>query len=69
MSEKRKEAQVVELPFLLSQMAFESSLALMLTFARVAQIANKSLEAGLNKYIELMEAEMKKGPKERVKVE
>jgi len=69
MSEKRKEAPLVELPFLLSQIAFDSSLALMLSFARVAQIANKSVEAGIDKYIELMEAEMKTAAKERVKVE
>ena len=69
MSEKRKEAPLVELPFLLSQIAFDSSLALMLSFARVAQIANKSVEAGIEKYIELMEKEMKTTAKERVKVE
>ena len=69
MSEKKKEAPLVELPFLLSQIAFDSSLALLLSLARVAQIANKSVEAGIDKYIELMEKEMKPAAKERVKVE
>jgi len=59
MSDKRKDASMVELPFLLSRIAFDSSLALLLSVARVAQIANKSVEAGIDKYIELMEAEMK----------
>ncbi len=69
MSEKRKEASLVEMPFLLSQIAFDSSLALLLSLAKVVKIANKSVEAGIDKYIELMEAEMKTATKERVKVE
>jgi hypothetical protein len=69
MSDKRKDASVVELPFLLSRIAFDSSLALLLSLARVAQIANKSVEAGIDKYIELMESEMKADEKERVKVD
>lgn len=70
MTEKRKEASFVELPFTLSQIAFDSSLALMLSLARVAKIANKSVEAGIEKYIELMETEMMKASaKERIKVE
>ena len=68
MSEKKKEASMVELPFLLSKIAFDSSLSLLLSLARVAQIANKSVEAGIDKYIELMEAEMKADTKEKVKV-
>jgi hypothetical protein len=69
MSEKRKDASLVEMPFLLSQIAFDSSLALLLSLAKVAQIANKSVEAGIDKYIELMEKEMKTTAKERIKVE
>ncbi len=69
MSEKRKEASLVEMPFLLSQIAFDSSLALLLSLAKVVKIANKSVEAGIDKYIELVEAEMKTAAKERVKVE
>ena len=69
MSERKKEASMAELPFLLSQIAFDSSLALLLSLARVAQIANKSVEAGIDKYIELMESEMKTGAREKVKVQ
>jgi hypothetical protein len=69
MSERKKEASMVELPFLLSQIAFDSSLALLLSLARVAQIANKSVEAGIDKYIELMESEMKTSAREKVKVQ
>lgn len=69
MSDKRKDASVVELPFLLSRIAFDSSLALLLSVARVAQIANKSVEAGIDKYIELMESEMKTSTKEKVSVD
>jgi hypothetical protein len=69
MSDKRKDASMVELPFLLSRIAFDSSLALLLSLAKVAQIANKSVEAGIDKYIELMESEMKTGTKEKVSVD
>ncbi len=69
MSDKRKDASMVELPFLLSRIAFDSSLALLLSVARVAQIANKSVEAGIDKYIELMESELKTGTKEKVSVD
>lgn len=69
MSEKRKQEPYVELPFVLSQIALDSTLSLMLSLARVAQIANRSVEAGIERYIELMEAEMRKPAKERVKVE
>lgn len=68
MSEKRKESSVIEMPFLMSQIAFDSSLALLLSLARVAKIVNKSVEVGIDRYIELMESEMKT-TKERVKVE
>ncbi len=67
MSEK-KEARLVELPFLLSRIAFDSGLSLGLAFARMAQIMTKSLDAGIERYIELMESEMKTA-KEKVKVE
>ncbi|MGH9921523.1 MAG: hypothetical protein ACRD38_02095 [Nitrososphaerales archaeon] len=69
MSDKRKDASMVELPFLLSRIAFDSSLALLLSLAKVAQIANKSVEAGIDKYIELMESEMKTATKEKVSVD
>ncbi len=69
MSDKRKDASVVELPFLLSRIAFDSSLALLLSLAKVAQIANKSVEAGIDKYIQLMESEMKTSTKEKVSVD
>jgi len=69
MSDKRKDASMVELPLLLSRIAFDSSLALLLSLARVAQIANKSVEAGIDKYIELMESEMKTATKEKVSVD
>ena len=69
MSDKRKDASMVELPFLLSRIAFDSSLALLLSLARVAQIANKSVEAGIDKYIELMETEMKTVTKEKISVD
>ena len=69
MSDKRKDTSMVELPFLLSRIAFDSSLALLLSVARVAQIANKSVEAGIDKYIELMESEMKTATKEKVSVD
>ncbi len=69
MSDKRKDTSMVELPFLLSRIAFDSSLALLLSVARVAQIANKSVEAGIDKYIELMESEMRTATKEKVSVD
>lgn len=69
MSDKRKDTSMVELPFLLSRIAFDSSLALLLSVARVAQIANKSVEAGIDKYIELMESEMRTATKEKVDVD
>jgi hypothetical protein len=69
MSDKRKDASMVELPFMLSRIAFDSSLALLLSLAKVAQIANKSVEAGIDKYIELMESEMKTSTKEKVSVD
>ncbi len=69
MSDMRKDASMVELPFLLSRIVFDSSLALLLSVARVAQIANKSVEAGIDKYIELMESEMKTATKEKVDVD
>jgi hypothetical protein len=69
MSDKRKDASMVELPFLLSRIAFDSSLALLLSLAKVAQIANRSVEAGIDKYIELMESEMKTATKEKVDVD
>ncbi len=68
MSESKKEASMFELPLVITQVAFDSSLAFLLAMARVAKIANKSMEAGIDKYIELMEAEMKPS-KERIKVE
>ncbi|MFQ5920502.1 MAG: hypothetical protein ACE5JV_00620 [Nitrososphaerales archaeon] len=67
--EERKEANLIELPFLLSKVALDSGFALMLSFAKFAQIANRSVEAGIGKYIELMETEMKKPAKERINVE
>jgi hypothetical protein len=65
---ERKEAQLVELPFLLSKIAFDSGLSLGLSLARLAQIMTKSMDAGIEKYIELMEQEMKV-TREKVKVE
>lgn len=65
---ERKEAQLVELPFLLSKIAFDSGLSLGLSLARLAQIMTKSMDVGIEKYIELMEQEMKV-TREKVKVE
>lgn len=67
MSEK-KETQMIELPFLLSKIAFDSGLSLGLSLARLAQIMTRSVDAGIAKYIELMESEMA-GKREKVKVE
>lgn len=67
MSEK-KEAQIIELPLLLSRIAFDSGLSLGLSLARLAQIMTRSVDAGIAKYIELMEIEMG-NTREKVKVE
>jgi hypothetical protein len=67
MSEK-KETQFIELPFLVSRIAFESGLSMGLSLARLAQILTRSMDAGIEKYIELMESEMK-GTREKVKVD
>lgn len=67
MSEK-KEAQLIELPFLLSKMAFDSGLSMGVSLARLAQILTRSVDAGIERYMELMENEMKV-TREKVKVE
>ncbi|MGH9909620.1 MAG: hypothetical protein ACRD32_03185 [Nitrososphaerales archaeon] len=67
MSEK-KEAQLIELPFLLSKIAFDSGLSMGISLARLAQILTRSVDAGIERYIELMENEMKV-TREKVKVE
>ncbi|MBI5133280.1 MAG: hypothetical protein HZA83_01070 [Thaumarchaeota archaeon] len=67
MSEK-KEAQLIELPFLLSKIAFDSGLSMGVSLARLAQILTRSVDAGIERYIELMENEMKV-TREKVKVE
>lgn len=67
MSEK-KETQAIELPFMLSRIAFDSGLSFGLSLARLAQILTKSVDAGLARYIDLMETEMGSSS-EKVKVE
>lgn len=67
MSEK-KEAQLIELPFLLSKIAFDSGLSMGISLARLTQILTRSVDAGIERYIELMENEMKV-TREKVKVE
>lgn len=67
MSEK-KEAQLIELPFLLSKIAFDSGLSVGISLARLAQILTRSVDAGIERYMELMENEMKV-TREKVKVE
>lgn len=67
MSEK-KETQLIELPFMLSKIAFDSGLSFGLSLARLAQIMTRSVDAGIERYIELMESEIK-GSREKVKVE
>lgn len=67
MSEK-KEAQLIELPFLLSKIAFDSGLSMGISLARLAQILTRSVDAGIERYMELMENEMKV-TREKVKVE
>ena len=67
MSEK-KEAQLIELPFLLSKIAFDSGMSMGISLARLAQILTRSVDAGIERYIELMENEMKV-TREKVKVE
>ncbi|MFQ5940271.1 MAG: hypothetical protein ACE5KA_01030 [Nitrososphaerales archaeon] len=67
MSEK-KEGQVVELPFLLSKIALDAGLSMGLSLARLTQIMTRSLDAGIERYIELMESETGT-TREKVKVE
>ena len=67
MSEK-KEAQLIELPFLLSKIAFDSGLSMGISLARLTQILTRSVDAGIERYIELMENEMIV-TREKVKVE
>jgi hypothetical protein len=67
MSEK-KEAQLIELPFLLSKIAFDSGLSVGISLARLAQILTRSVDAGIERYMELIENEMKV-TREKVKVE
>jgi len=67
MSEK-KEGQLIELPFLLSKIALDSGISMGLSLARLAQIMTRSVDAGIEKYIELMESEMQT-TREKVKVE
>ena len=65
---ERKESQVIELPFLLSKIALDSGISMGLSLARLAQIMTRSVDAGIEKYIELMESEMQT-TREKVKVE
>lgn len=65
---EEKEGQLIELPFLLSNIALDSALSIGLSLAKMAQIMSRSVDAGIEKYIELMESEMKT-VKEKVKVE
>jgi len=67
MSEK-KEGQMIELPFLLSKIAFDSGISMGISLARLAQIMTRSVDVGIEKYIELMEGEMRTS-REKVKVE
>ncbi len=67
MSEK-KEGQMIELPFLLSKIAFDSGISMGISLARLAQIMTRSVDAGIEKYIELMESEMRT-TREKVKIE
>jgi type II secretory pathway component PulC len=65
---EEKEGQLIELPFLLSNIALDSALSIGLSLAKMAQIMSRSVDAGIEKHIELMESEMKTD-KEKVKVE
>jgi len=65
---ERKESQVIELPFLLSKIAFDSGISMGISLARLAQIMTRSVDVGIEKYIELMEGEMRTS-REKVKVE
>ena len=67
MSEE-KEAQLIELSFLLSKIAFDSGLSMGISLARLTQILTRSVDAGIERYIELMENEMKV-TREKIKVE
>ncbi|MEM2759678.1 MAG: hypothetical protein QXU32_07485 [Nitrososphaerales archaeon] len=67
MSEK-KESQFIELPFLLSKVALDYGLSMSVLLAKVLQIILKSADAGIEKYIEMMESEMKV-TREKLKVE
>jgi len=65
---EEKEGQLIELPFLLSNIALDSALSIGLSLAKMAQIMSRSVDVGIEKHIELMESEMKTD-KEKVKVE
>lgn len=65
---EEKEGRLIELPFLLSNIALDSALSIGLSLAKMAQIMSRSVDAGIEKHIELMESEMKTD-KEKVKVE
>jgi hypothetical protein len=65
---ERKESQVVELPFLLSKIALDSGISMGISLARLAHIMTRSVDAGIEKYIELMKGEMQT-TREKVKVE
>ncbi len=65
---EEKEGQLIELPFLLSNISLDSALSIGLSLAKMAQIMSRSVDAGIEKHIELMESEMKTD-KEKVKVE
>ena len=65
---ERKESQVIELPFLLSKIALDSGISMGISLARLAQIMTRSVDVGIEKYIELMEGEMRTS-REKVKVE
>lgn len=67
MSEK-KEAQLIELPFLLSKIAFDSGLSMGISLARLAQILTRSVDAGIERYIGT-DGKRVKVTREKVKVE
>ena len=65
---KRYESHLIELPVLLSKMALDTGLSIGLSLARLAQITTRSLDNYVEKYVELMEGEIKVN-KEKIKVE
>ena len=65
---KRYESPLIELPVLLSKMALDTGLSIGLSLARLAQITTRSLDNYVEKYVELMEGEIKVN-KEKIKVE